>query len=103
MADNSETISDIQNYLQSFNKEIGESGDKETAFYAIDGQKWATTGIDESTLQMLAQQASTSGGDGGVGGIPFAIMPDSESGGYVILVQQSGTTTPDTPLAHTST
>ena len=96
MADNSETISDIQNYLQSFNKEIGESGDNETAFYAIDAQK-LTQGIDDNTLQMLAEQAatgqhaSTSGGNSESGYQTVAIVPDGESGGYVLIVQQPQT------------
>jgi hypothetical protein len=90
----SETISDIQNYLQSFNKEIGESGENETAFYAIDTQKLAQ-GIDDGTLQMLAEQAAQ-GGQGSqtvansdqTGYQTVAIVPDGDSGGYVLIVQQ---------------
>ena len=100
MADNSETISDIQNYLQSFNKEIGESGDNETAFYAIDTNKLTgqlTQGIDDNTLQMLAEQAatgqhaSTSGNNAESGYQTVAIVPDGDSGGYVLIVQQPQT------------
>lgn len=101
----SETITDIQNYLQSFNKEIGESGEHDTAFYAIDAQKLAE-GIDDGTLQMLAEQAaagdtSAAGASHHTATVPVsgdssafqtvAIVPDGESGGYVLIVQQPST------------
>ena len=107
MADNSETISDIQNYLQSFNKEIGESGENET-FYAIDTQK-LTQGIDDNTLQMLAEQAATGqhsaagGPNAETGYQTVAIVPDGDSGGYVLIVQQPPTTdSSDAPSLQTS-
>jgi hypothetical protein len=110
MAENpsSETISDIQNYLQSFNKEIGESGDNESAFYAIDTQKLAQ-GIDDGTLQMLAEQAAT-GHTASTSGAPdagyqtVAIVPDGDSGGYVLIVQQPQTSDAnDTPVTTQTT
>lgn len=66
-----ENITDIHNYLQSFNKEIGESSDPQggTTFYAID------------TSQVNA--------DNGAGGDfqTLALVPGGQ-GGYVLIVQQ---------------
>lgn len=99
-----ETITDIQNYLQSFNKEIGESGEQ---FYAtIDTQK--LEGIDDGTLQMLAEQAASGTGTGGAGAgeasgyQTVAIVPDGESGGYVLIVQQPQQQQPTQQQDHSS-
>ncbi|XP_054160506.1 transcriptional repressor CTCF-like [Oppia nitens] len=107
MAENPETITDIQNYLQSFNKEIDESGSNETTFYAIDANKLAA-GIDEGTLQMLAEQAAS--GQAGTSGTgpdgayqTVAIVPDQENGGYVLIVQQPTTSDATEPTITTPT
>src|SRR5688500_3712781 len=68
-----ENISDIQNYLQSFNKEIGDQGaDGQQTFYAID------------TSQLTG---SSEGADGSLQTV--AIVP-GQGGGYVLIVQPQG-------------
>ena len=55
--DDGENITDIQNYLQSFNKEIGESGSGDaaaaagaTTFYAIDTSQVGAPALDALSL-----------------------------------------------------
>ncbi|KAI1301900.1 Transcriptional repressor CTCF [Halotydeus destructor] len=93
--DGAETITDIQNYLQSFNKEIGEAG-------AGDGTPGSATFYTIDTSQVLGGDSgagsngtpttvagNVSGGDAGGGYQTVAIVPDGASGGYVLIVQPS--------------
>ena len=73
-AEGDNNIQDIQNYLQSFNKEIGEgSSDGQQTFYAID------------TSQLTGSEANN--GDGSLQTV--AIVP-GQGGGYVLIVQPPG-------------
>ncbi|RWS19874.1 Zinc-finger double domain containing protein 12-like protein, partial [Leptotrombidium deliense] len=92
---NAETISDIQNYLQSFNKEIGEASTNDaagtTTFYTIDtSQVLGTTGNAEDTLSTAGNTATvtaTTDAADGAGYQTLALLPDG--GGYVLIMQPS--------------
>ncbi|RWS04673.1 Zinc-finger double domain containing protein 12-like protein [Dinothrombium tinctorium] len=104
--DPTETITDIQNYLQSFNKEIGEasgtgneaSSAGTTTFYTIDtSQVLASTGSQEDSANTATTTTTvaTNSETGEATGYPtLAIVPDSESGAFVLIVHQAGGQTP---------
>ncbi|RWS24170.1 Zinc-finger double domain containing protein 12-like protein, partial [Leptotrombidium deliense] len=89
-----ETISDIQNYLQSFNKEIGEASTNDaaatTTFYTIDtSQVLGASGNTEDALSATANTTTVATTDpaDGTGYQTLALVPDSAGGGYVLIVQ----------------
>lgn len=87
--DGGETITDIQNYLQSFNKEIGEHGGGDGAtFYTIDASQLAD---GASAATGTPTTVAATGTTDGSGYQTVAIVPDGSSGGYVLIVQPQGT------------
>lgn len=104
----SEPITDIQNYLQTFNKEIGEESSQANAnqtFYAIDTSQVIATGASSSDGAQVVVTQTTAGGDANGSTSAYqtvALVPDGNSGGYVLIVQptnQQGQVTIPTTVA----
>lgn len=76
-----ETITDIQNYLQSFNKEIGEAGGGEGTAFFIDASQLPGDVASGTPTTVAATGAS------GEGYQTVALVPDGSNGGYVLIVQ----------------
>jgi len=90
-----ESITDIQNYLTTFNKEIGEESNQQgQTYYAIDTSQVIATGANSSDgAQVVVTQTSAGGDANGTQLSAFqnvqtlALVPDGNSGGYVLIVQ----------------
>jgi len=76
-----ENITDIQNYLQSFNKEIGDDAN-------ADGQSSGnTTYFTIDASQVISDSNGQTANGGGDGFQTVAIVPSGSGGSYVLIVQ----------------
>jgi len=90
-----EPITDIQNYLQTFNKEIGEESNPQAqTYYAIDTSQVIATGANSTEGAQVVVTQTTAGGDANGSQLSafqnvqtLALVPDGNSGGYVLIVQ----------------